>query len=153
MPRAENQRIQQIAKQAVSLGVAPADTPLWRKDPAFGPQHSAQIWDAVAAIRAGKSKPADHRIPGIGGPDDKDHTIPPGRVKDPPDADDLDNDDDPDVPPEPVPSDDGDEADDDATCTCDCGPCLRGDCEHCSDPLCRDPNCEHGNSNDDDFDE
>jgi hypothetical protein len=88
MSTAEQRRIQTIAEQAITLGVAPAATALWRKDPAFGRQHSAQIWDAVSAIRSGKSKPADHRIPGIGGPDDKDHTIPPGRVKDPPDADD-----------------------------------------------------------------
>jgi hypothetical protein len=144
-------RIQAIAEQAVSTGVAPAATALWRKDPAFGRQHSAQIWDAVAAIRAGKSKPADHRIPGIGGPDDKDHTVPPGRVKDPPDADDLDNDDD--DRPERAPDDDDDDDNDDDACACDCEECRDGRCEDCSNPTCSDPNCGHGNSNDDDFDE
>ena len=74
MTRAENQRVQQIAQQAASMNTPPASTPAWKQDVEFGRAHSMRIWDAVAAIRAGKSKPADHRIPGIGGPDDKDHT-------------------------------------------------------------------------------
>ena len=37
MTRAENQRIQQIARQAVSMGVAPADTPSFRAAVEFGP--------------------------------------------------------------------------------------------------------------------
>jgi hypothetical protein len=52
--------------------------------------------------------------------------------------------------PEPFENDDDDEAGT-GECMCDCGPCLRGDCEHCSDSLCRDPNCKHADSDDDDF--
>jgi hypothetical protein len=73
MTRAENQRIQQIAKQAVSLGVAPAYTPAWKQDVDFGRAHSALIWDTLFALRAGK--PPDHSLPGVPGPRKRDHTI------------------------------------------------------------------------------
>jgi hypothetical protein len=67
-----------------------------------------------------------------------------------PAADDPNDDD---APPEtPELDDDNDDEAGTGECMCDCGPCLRGDCEHCSDSLCRDPNCEHGDSDDDDFD-
>ena len=129
-------RIQQIAQQAVTLGVAPADTPLFRADVEFGRQNSMKIWDAIAAIK--QAPPVPRNFP--------DHVTPRR-----PAADDVNDDDD--APPE-TPELDDDNGDEAGTveCMCDCGPCLRGDCEHCSDSLCRDPNCEHGDSDDDDFD-
>jgi hypothetical protein len=56
-----------------------------------------------------------------------------------------------DAPPEPDGDGDDDDDDDDA-CACACAECRDGRCEDCSNPLCRDPNCEHGDSDDDDFD-
>jgi hypothetical protein len=66
-------RIQAIAEQAVSMGVAPADTPLFRADVEFGRAHSMLIWDMLFALRAGKTP--DHSLPGVPGPRKRDHTI------------------------------------------------------------------------------
>jgi hypothetical protein len=137
-----DQRIREIAKQAVSMGVAPADTPLFRADVEFGRQNSMKIWDALFALRAGK--PLDHSLPRVPEPRKRDHTI--KGVPGEPDDDDTPE-------PERDPNDDdGDEAGA-GECACDCEECRDGRCEDCSNPLCRDPNCEHGNSNDDDSDE
>jgi hypothetical protein len=138
MTRADNQRIQQIAKQAVSLGVAPASTPAWKHDAEFGRNNSMLIWDAVSALRSGKQAP-----PPV--PRNSPHPTPPPRRE--PERDLPDDDDD--VPPE-TPDDDGDnddEADDDDACACVCEECRAGRCEDCSNPTCDDPNCGHDNSN------
>jgi hypothetical protein len=96
---------------------------------------------------------SDHRIPGTPGPADRDHTIPPGRVKDPPDADDVDDDDD-DEPEHKRPDDDDDDEPDDSQtnsngCACQCGPCRADDCERCSNPDCDDENCVHADESED----
>jgi hypothetical protein len=67
-------RIRTIAEQAVSLGVPPADTPLFAVDVNFGRQHSLKIWDAISDIRAGKDP--DHSLPNTKGPSKLDHTVP-----------------------------------------------------------------------------
>lgn len=69
-----SRRIRTIAEQAVSMGVAPARTPLFQADVNFGRQHSMNIWDAIAETRAGK--PPDHSVPGTPGPRRRDHSIP-----------------------------------------------------------------------------
>jgi len=143
MTRAENQRIQQIAKQAVSLGIAPADTPVFRADVEFGRAHSMLIWDAIAEIRSGKQAPPPPR-------NSPDRAVP--RRRDPERDLSDDSDDKPErESPEPFENDDDDEAGI-GECTCDCEECRDGNCEHCSDPLCRDANCKHADSDDDDFD-
>jgi hypothetical protein len=132
-------RIQQIAQQAVTLGIAPADTPLFRADVEFGRQNSMKIWDALFALRAGK--PLDHSLPGVPGPRKRDHTI--KGVPGEPDDDDTPE-------PERDPNDDDDdEADDDDACACVCEECRDGRCQDCSNPTCDDPRCEHADDSDD----
>jgi len=141
MTAREQQRIRQIAQQAVTLNTPPASTPAWKQDVGFARRYSMCIWDAVAALRSGKqAPPVPRNFP--------DHVVPRR-----PAADDLNDDDVPPETPERDPNDDdGDEASDDDACACVCEECRAGDCEHCSDPLCRDPNCEHADSDDDDSD-